>query len=170
MSWKHWLALVSLGSALPDFRNLPAQEAASAKPQAAPAPRPEVHRVARGPFRIEVSLTGVLEAQRKSEVVLRPEVWTGFVLERAVEPGERVKKGEPLLVFRADKLDDEIQDLKAAIEIARLGLDIAGDEHRWLREAAPLDLAAALRAKQEAEEDLKRFLEIDGPLTERLNR
>jgi len=163
----HWSLVLVLSCAivlLPPLAS--AQDSAAAKPP----PRADAHRVKREAFRIEVGLSGIFEAERKSEVVLRPQAWTSYIVERAVEPGARVRKGEPLLVFRTEKIDEEIAVLKAAIEISRLGLEIASDDHRWAKESMPLDLAAALRAREQAHEDLKHLLEVDGPLSERSSR
>ncbi len=140
-------------------------------PGGAPAPaQGESVKVLKEPLRIEVSLNGVLEAARKAEVVLDPEVWTAFVVVRACEQGERVKKGDPLVVFETEKIDEEVRDQKAAQELSRLGLDQADDDFRWFKDNLPLDLAAALRSKQNAEEDLKNFLEVDAALTEKNSR
>src|SRR5438874_1596664 len=69
----------------------PSEAGAKAK-----APRPPTHKVVRKPFKIEVTLKGVLEAPDRVEVALRPEAWQdprgGLMVLEAVEHGARVKK------------------------------------------------------------------------------
>ena len=144
-------------------------KAAPPPPPAQPAAR-ETAKVAKESLRIEAVLTGMLEARNQAEVVLDPEAWTAFIVKRACEQGARVKKGDLLVEFETEKIDEEIRDTKAALEISKLGVDGAADDLRWLQETAPLDLAAAVRARQIAEEDLKRYLEADGPLAERTSQ
>ena len=43
-------------------------------------------------------------------------------------------------------------------------------DFRWFKESLPLDLAAALRAKEQADEDLKYYVEVEGPLSEKGSR
>jgi multidrug efflux pump subunit AcrA (membrane-fusion protein) len=140
----------------------PAQDTAAAKV--------ETFRVSKETLRVELAVSGVLESEKKSEVMLDPEAWAGFVVKKAVEHGERVKKDDPLLVFETDKIDEEIRDLKAGRDLAALAIQQASDDLRWLKETTPLDLASALRAKANADDDLKRFLEVDAPLMEKSAR
>jgi HlyD family secretion protein len=140
--------------------------AAGEEPAKAP-PAGDSAKVVKEPLRIEVSLAGVLEGARKAEVLLDPEVWTTFEVSKAVEQGTRVKKGDPLVEFETEKMDEEIRDQRAASELSALSLAQAEDEFRWFKESLPMDLAAAMRARQNSEEDLKRYLEVDAPLLER---
>ena len=98
------------------------QEAGAAGAASPAAPKIETFRISRETLRIEVGVSGVLEAEKKSEVMLEPEAWTGFVVKKAVEHGERVKKDDPLIIFETDKIDEEIRDLKAGRELALLAI------------------------------------------------
>src|SRR6185503_3978136 len=163
--------LIAIVSACLAGPGSPAQETAAPKGAEGQAPaKAETYRISKETLRLELAVTGVLEAEKKSEVTLEPEAWAGFVVKKAVEHGERVKKDEPIIVFETDKIDEEIRDLKAGRELALLAIKQAGDDLRWLKDTTPLDLAAALRAKASADEDLKRFLEVDAPLMEKSAR
>jgi multidrug efflux pump subunit AcrA (membrane-fusion protein) len=132
----------------------PASSASGAKPATAKAEK--------GPFKTEVNLTGVFEAQRATEVSIRPKVWAmPLVVERAVELGTPVKKGDILVEFDREKIDKAIQDAEVENALGELALKHAEEELPLLEKALPVDLTAAERAKTQADEDLKKFLEID---------
>ncbi len=130
--------------------------------------KPATTRVEKGPFKIEVVLSAVFEAQRMSEVSIRPKAWANpLQVERAIELGRPVKKGDILVEFVRYKIDALIEDTAVENTIAELALKLAEDELPLLEKALPVDLAAAARAKTQADEDLKRFFEIDKPEAER---
>ncbi len=88
----------------------------AAKPQETPkAPAADAavsHRLKREPLKIEVTVKGTLEAEKTAEVVLRPEVWAMFEVLKAAEHGQAVKRGDVLVQFDPQKIDDEIADLR----------------------------------------------------------
>jgi multidrug efflux pump subunit AcrA (membrane-fusion protein) len=118
-------------------------------------------KVEKGPFRMEVSLKGFFEAAKMTEVSVHLESPTQLLVASVAEPGTVVKKGDVLLSFDLDKIDRALKDLDAEKELADLTLKQAEEELPLLERAAPLDMAAAARAKKEADEDLKHFLETD---------
>ena len=168
MSLRALVCLVSLGfSALAG--PVTAQEPAKDAPPPAP-PKIETVKVARAPMRVEVALTSALEPEDRAEIVLRPEAWAQLVIEKAPEPGARVKAGDALITFDAAKLEDEIHDAKHALETSSLGLEQARLEHEIAEKTAELDLTAALRSRKQATENLQHYLEVDAPLNERQHR
>ena len=137
------------------------QPAAEKKGTSAPA----TVKVEKGPFRAEVTVTGVFESTRMSEVSIRPKAWTmPLVVESAVELGTPVKTGRHP---GRDRSREDRQGHRGR----------RGREHDWAswpsstprkscpcsRKLLPIDLTAAERAKTQADEDLKRFVEIDRP-------
>jgi HlyD family secretion protein len=131
--------------------------------QAAPAGKPATHKVENGPFRVELSLKGVLEAEEMTEVVLRPESWTSLSVLKAVDHGRLVKKGETIITLDPEKIDRAIRDMEADRYLAELSLKQAEEELALLEKSTPLDLSAAELAKRYADEDLKRYKEQDRP-------
>ena len=130
--------------------------------------KPATAKVEKGPFKIEVVLSGVFEAQRMTEVSIRPKAWAmPLVVERAIELGTPVKKGDILVEFDREKIDKSIEDTEVENTIGDLALKQAEEELPLLEKALPVDLAAATRAKTQADEDLKKFFEIDKPDAER---
>ncbi len=124
---------------------------------------PETHTVERGPFKVEVTVEGVFEAVETHEVALRPEVWSTLKVEKAVEEGTLVEKGQPILWLDAKQLDEEIRDAKFSRELGYLGIKQAEIALHALEESAPLDLEDARRSRQTSAEDLAYFLEVDEP-------
>ena len=140
--------------------------AASAAPSS--GSKPATVKVEKGLFKTEVGLTGVFEAERLTEVSIRPKAWAlPIVVERAVELGTPVKKGDILVEFDRDKIDKAIQDTEVENTLGDLGLKQAEEELPMIEKALPVDLTAAERARTHADEDLKKFLEIDRPQIER---
>ncbi len=161
------IAISILSAARPQAQ---AQEPPIAKPAAEKTPdvpRPPAHKVATGPFKVEVSLSGIFEPAGKTELVLHPKAWSQFVVERAVEPGTEVNTGDPIVWFEREKIDEEIKDLQAGQELAKVNLELAVEDLRSFEASMPLDLASAQRAKTNAEVDLKHFLERDLALQEK---
>lgn len=138
--------------------------AAEAKPA---APKPPTHKVEKGPFKVEVTLKGMLEARNMKQVPLTHlEVWTPnlggiLMVEKAIAHGTPVHKGDPLLWLNTERLDQVISDLKEERKLTVLALKQAEDELPLLEKAAPVDLEAAERAKKQADEDMKYFTDVD---------
>jgi multidrug efflux pump subunit AcrA (membrane-fusion protein) len=130
--------------------------------------KPASAKVESGPFQIEVTAAGVFESDRMTEVSIRPKAWTmPLVVERAVELGTPVKKGDILLELDRSKIEKAIQDHEIEIGLVELALKQAQEELPVLEKNTVVDLAAAERSKAQADEDLKRLREIDRPQAER---
>ncbi len=130
---------------------------------------PTIVKVEKGPFRVEVTLTGVFESAKMSEVAVKPKAWTmPLVVERAVEPGTPVKQGDILIELDREKIDKAIQDAEVELSLGELALKHAAEELPVLERMLPIDLDAAERAKTQADEDLARFREIDRPNAEKV--
>ena len=136
-------------------------------PQVEPAAKPATHRVTKSPFKIEVKLDGVFESAEMTEVILQPEAWAIFKVVKAVEQGTRAKKGRPLVWLETKKIDEEIKGLEYARELAQLALKQTERELQLLKKAVPMDLASAERSRRIADEELKYFLRVDRPLSEK---
>ena len=166
-----WVASTLAGPAqFAGGSGLGVQTVAKADPGASTASgtKPATAKVEKGPFKIEVNLTGVFEAEHMTEVSIKPKAWVlPLVVERAVELGTPVKKGDILVEFDHDKIDKAIQDAEVEVALGELALKHAEQELPLLEKALPIDLTAAERAKAQADEDLKKFLEIDRSRSER---
>jgi multidrug efflux pump subunit AcrA (membrane-fusion protein) len=130
------------------------------------APKPATAKVEKSPFKVEVALKGIVESAQMTEVSVKPEAWASpLVVKKAVEHGTPVKKGDVLVEIDLEKLDQALRDLKAERALAELAIQQAQEELPVMEKQLPLDLAAAERAKRQADEDLKKFLDVDRPLS-----
>ena len=153
------------------------EEASPAKTEKKPAKKsnetesgetkPETHKVVREPFVIKLSLDGVFEAQRMHELLLRPEAWSSYKVESAVEHGDRVDKGQVVVRFETDDLDREIADLKRDLALETLTLKVTELELRTLEELTPMNVAVVKRRQKHNEEDRRYYMETEAPLSRR---
>jgi len=150
----------------------------AAKPPEMPKPPPEAakpagpegagpYRVKREPFKIEVTLKGMLEGEKTAEVAVRPELWAAFEVVKAMEHGQAVKRGEVLVQFDVEKIDDELADMKTKRAIADLMFKQAEETLKGLVASTPMDLESSDRLQKYAHEDLARFLKLDRLLLEK---
>ena len=133
---------------------------------AGPLGQPATVKVEKGPIKLETTVKGIFEAQQMKELSIKPQAWSmGLPVKKAVEHGTPVKKGDVLVELDMEKIDQAIKDMKTDHELADLALKQAEKELPILEKTVPLDLAQAQEAKKQADEDLKKFLEVDKPLT-----
>ena len=114
-----------------------------------------LHKMQRGPLKVEVSLKGTFESSQMTEVALRPEVWTEWVVLEAVEQGARVSAGDTLVKFDSRKLDEALRDLQTERELAQLSIEQTRKDLELMEKSAPLDMEMARRSTQFAVEDLR---------------
>jgi hypothetical protein len=137
-----------------------------------PAPATEAvskkatHKVEKGPFKVEVSLKGILESAAMSEVLISPEAFTPenrgqLRVLKALDHGTLVHKGDQLVWLDMERIDQIITDLAKDRALADLSFKLAHEDLNALEKATPIDLAFAERSKKVADEDLKRFLTQD---------
>ena len=98
------------------------------------APKGATYTVKASPFKVEVTLKGVFEAEVTSEVTLRPEVWSSLVVLKAVKQGTHVKKGETLVRLETRKIDLELSDVEFSRQLSDLSLRQAEEAFAQLRE------------------------------------
>lgn len=118
-------------------------------------------------LKIDLALDGTFDANKKEEVVFRPEAWTDFEIVEVVEHGKKVRKGETLFKFDSEKLDEAIADLELEQRINELAILKAEEEMPRMEKTLKLDSVAAERSNQQAKEDFERYREIDRPMMEK---
>jgi HlyD family secretion protein len=164
------LAAVTFGA----YREPAEQEKHSTGQLGPQAPSEQEAIVTKGPFSVSLSFRGMFEAAEIFPISVNPEAWkpdaggAPLVLRRVVPHGTRVSKGQPLLTFDLDRLTETIRDLEANLRLSELAIQILERELPILKESIPLDLAAADRARKEAQEDLDRFVKEDRAFAEKL--
>lgn len=128
---RYFITLLALaGLALAISRAL---DSGTPQPMALPVADP-----ASPPFASYVAGSGIVEASSRNIAVGTP---VAGVVERVhVEPGDRVKAGDPL--FRLDE-----RELRARLAVARASLDLAGANLQRLRDLPRAEDVAPLQAK-----------------------
>jgi len=143
------------GKKSPDEKTPAAKEAAA---------KAAVQKLKKGPFRVEVALDGVFEAQNQAELFVRPQEWLLLSVLKAVEHGTVVKQGDLVLALDTEKIDRAIADLRAELELNDLALKQANIQLATMEKSAPLEEEANNRNRRITEEDWKRFQEVEKPL------
>ncbi|MBX9582483.1 MAG: HlyD family efflux transporter periplasmic adaptor subunit [Gemmataceae bacterium] len=166
-----WLALAAVAGAVflsrPLWADDPVPKGKDAKKEKADAgPKPPTAKAEKGPLTAAVVLKGVVEAESAAEVQVRPRAWMGpLLVKKAVPHGAAVKAGDVVVEFDAEKLEQAVKDARQERELADLAIRMAELELPILEKQLPLDLAAAEREAKNAADDLKKFLDVDKPLS-----
>ena len=128
------------------------------------AAKPATQKLKKGPFRVEVDLDGVFEAQNQADLFIRPQEWAGLSVLKAVEHGAVVKQGDLVLAFDTEKIDRAIVDLRSEVELNELALKQAEAQLAAQEKSAPLEEQANDRSRRNTEQDWKLFQDVDKPL------
>lgn len=140
--------------------------------QAQDKPKGPTHKVQKSNLSVVVPLKGVFEAEEMSEVALAPKAWTPalggapLIVQKAVEHGAKVKKGDVLVQLDLERIDQAIKDLREERTVTEANIRQTEEELAILEKSTPVELAAAERARKVADEDLEKFLKVNRPLDE----
>lgn len=124
-------------------------------------PKPPTHIVEKELFQIEVKVKGTFEAPAGATLSVPAKQWTMWQVEKAVEAGTKVKKGDELVVFDARKLDEAIADAEKGAKLADLAIQRLEEEIKLAEAGDPVELAAAERAQKVAEEERKAWKDTE---------
>jgi multidrug resistance efflux pump len=122
---------------------------------------PETLTIKTEPLKVEVRLKGFFEAVETSEIFVRPEVWSGLSVAEAAGHGEQVAADDVVLELDKHKIDVAVEDLELQVASTQLALEQAEFSLEAMHKSVPQDLEEAKRAADEAEENMRRFLEIE---------
>ncbi len=157
------LLLTSQGIAAPaadDAKDKDAKPADAAESKPETPAKPSVLTIKKAPLKIEVSLDGIFEAQRTTELLLRPKAWATLKVLSAVEHGTVVKEGDLLLALETEKIDQAIADLRAELQASEIGMKTAQQQLQSLEKTTPMDMAAAERAHEHALEAAEYYFKV----------
>lgn len=141
------------------------KDAAGATPTASKTP--DLVKVEKGKFSLDVTCKGTLEAQETVELSYHLENWSSMNVVKAVAHGAAVKKGDVLIELDLEKIDKAIKDLDVERELSEIAHKQAEEDLKTTERLYPLDLAAAEQAFKYSQEDYKKFNESDLPLLKR---
>ena len=144
-------------------------EKPAAKDDKKPAAKPEVKKrktlkVETKRLKVVVPLDGTFVARKMEEVALRPKAWSEFEIEDVIEHGAKVHKGQRLIKFDDDKINEAIQDMELDQRISELAITKTEEEMPRLEKTLKLDFGDADRAAENAKADLKHYNDLDRPM------
>ncbi|HYE31989.1 MAG TPA: hypothetical protein VEH27_11205 [Methylomirabilota bacterium] len=113
--------------------------------------------VSRGSLKAKVKVDGIFEAGEMAPIKVGPKVWADLTIVEATQHGATVKKGEKLVKFDLEKIQEQITDLEQDRAGSKLAMDLAYAELNNLRSTTPLKLEAAKVAHKVANEDFSYF-------------
>lgn len=108
-------------------------------------PRAEVMRVTRAPHDSELQLPGSIQAITEAPVLARA---SGYIKQRLVDIGDRVKAGQPLAQIDAPELDQQVIEAKANLQQAHAVLDESNASYEQGKANLELAKVSADRWKQ----------------------
>ncbi len=150
----------------------PAVESKSDKPAA--EPKPPSYKAEKTPFKIELTVKGILEPEETAPISFKPQrmlnspvAHESLLIRKMAEHGAAVKKGDVLAVFDTTKIDEIIGELEKEKTVLEASTKVAEEELPLYEKSAPVDLAMAETAKKRADQDLKYFLDVGRGQTEK---
>ena len=135
----------------------------SGKSKKKPEKKAKPYKVKREKLKIEVKLDGYFVADEMHEVALRPEVWSSFKVLEAVEHGTPVKKGDVLVRFDDEKLEEDIEKGTLDQLISELSLLQEEEEFPRLKRLMEISYENAKRNNEQTKADYKYYHETDRP-------
>jgi HlyD family secretion protein len=136
-------------------------EKTAAKPE---AKKRKTFKVESKRLKIDVAVDGAFVARKMDEVPLRPDVWTDYEITEVVDHGAKVHKGEVLVKFDAQKINEAVDDLELEQRLNELAIERAEEEMPRIEKTLKMDFEDADRTNENAKEDLARYNEIDRPM------
>ncbi len=130
--------------------------------------KPSPFVVKEKPLRIEQKLDGIFVAENREEIALRPDAWTRYVIKDVVEHGAKVKKGDVLVRFDDEQIEERLAEETIDQRLSELALMQAEEEAPRSDKLLKFAYEAAKRSYDQLVEDHKYYLETDRPFAERI--
>lgn len=115
-------------------------------------------------FRHQISVEGFLLPATATAVQVDPKQWKNLLVKDFAAHGSIVKKGDPIVSFDVEKLEEHVENVGRSREAARLNLERAELELAAARKLAPLDLQSAREAAERARTSLEKWKSTWRPL------
>ena len=130
--------------------------------------KPETHKVETKDLKIEVELDGVFVAEEMEEVALRPKVWASFKVEEAVAHGARVRKGDVLVKFDDEDIEQAINEKSLDERLGELALMEAEEDFPRHEKSTDLEYQLAKRSYEQDVDEYDRFQKVMRELSEKM--
>lgn len=113
------------------------------------------------PFVIEKTVNAVaLPSGDCSLIQLDPKAWSEFSITKIAAHGSKVAKGDVLVSFDSEEIDEKLVDARRALDSGTLSLQQAEFDYKILQETAPNKLESLRRAAEIAVEENAYFTKI----------
>ena len=110
------------------------------------------------PFRVRHHLKAVALPETAMPLKLNAKTWSAFEIVSLVDHGTKVRKGDVMVGFKRDGIEQKMADLKLAIASGELGLAQAEFDLSMMRHTAPEQLKRMEKQARVAAEELDHFL------------
>lgn len=141
----------------------PKKEEAKKEPE-----KPKPHKVERKPLKIDAKIDGTFVAEQTQEIGLRPEVWSQFEVVEAVEHGATVKKGDVLVRFDDERIEEELADQSIDQRLGELALMQEEEEFPRMEKLLEMNFQAAKTAHEQLVADVEYYRTVDRPFMVRI--
>lgn len=108
-----------------------------------------------------IEVTGVLEAVRSAEITTDAEHLGSLTIKKLVEHGVEVKKGQNLIWFETEDVDQKIKAAETALRLSRLSLEGAEFSHNQAVAKEGIDRGKAERALAQAKLAFDNYISVD---------
>jgi HlyD family secretion protein len=127
----------------------------------------KTHEAKREPLYVKLNIEGVFESARMSEVSVNTKSWTELTVLEAKPQGAVVKKGEQLVTFNFEKIDEKISNLRHDLRLLDLDRSIAAADLKLAEAIAPIKSSEIERKEKYSKEDLARYQKVKSPFNKR---
>ena len=122
------------------------------------------HTVTAEAFHIETALQAVFLPSKFEALRISPEEWHDYTITSLAKHGDKVKKGDLLIVCDTRALDEQISTLERSITTDTLNLAQTQHQLEQLKITTPRSLSRFERLEREASENLAHYTETHHPL------
>jgi hypothetical protein len=115
-------------------------------------------------FEQSITLEGLAVPSRGVEIEIQPQTWADFIVEKVVEHGTSVKKGDVLISLKSEKIDDfiSVQELEAKLNEVKLAK--LQQEVEELKAQTERELLQARTTWEREQEDYDYYQKVTMPL------
>lgn len=108
-----------------------------------------------------VKIAGIFQAVRQDEVSAGNKQLSDLKIERVIPYGTIVSKGQALVWFETEKLDEKIRDAETDLRLAKLSMEADEFAHQQFLKQNALDKAKAKRTRDIAQQEFDNYQKVD---------
>ncbi len=144
------------------FQDIEAEAAAAEEKKPDP---PKTVKAATAPITIVEKITARVESQSSHEIRIDMDQWTDLEVAEAVAQGSSVKKGDAVLKFDTEEIDQKMRDAKLDMQLAQLEKELAEAENDYANRMWEMERELAETNWAESRDDIQFWLEVQKGMT-----